>query len=100
MHRQARRLQKNKWLLLPRVTEAGTAKSLALRQNFAERQAQQLIWEAASRLKAKRLTDFLRIAFGAARLYPLSTSEKVFSEVRQRFLIKSRGNRDEKIEDR
>jgi glycosyltransferase involved in cell wall biosynthesis len=70
MHRRARRLHRDKWLRLPRATQASEEwRNEALRA-FADRATQQMIWEAASRLRVGRAMDSIRLAFEMARLYP------------------------------
>ena len=70
MHRRARRLHRDKWLRLPRSMQAHEEhRSQALRA-FADRATQQMISEAASRFRAGRGIDSIRLAFEMARLYP------------------------------
>lgn len=70
MHRRAHRLHRDKWLRLPRSMEANEEhRSQALRA-FANRATQQMISEAASRYRAGRAIDSIRLAFEMARLYP------------------------------
>ena len=45
-------------------------------RTFDERAIQQMIWAAASRLKARRPVDFVRLAFQMARLYPFAAVRK------------------------
>ena len=47
-----------------------------LARTFEERAIQQMIWAAASRLKAGRPVDFVRLAFQMARLYPFAAVRK------------------------
>lgn len=78
MHRQISRLHKNKWENLPRVLAASENRRHDLLQGFAERAAQQLLWEAASRLKKREdLRGFFRIVSTVTRLYPLRAARKL-----------------------
>jgi glycosyltransferase involved in cell wall biosynthesis len=79
MHRRAHRLHRDKWLRLPRAVEAGAARRREAARAFADCASQQLVWEAAARLKAKRLPDFARVALTAARMYPIGVSRKILS---------------------
>ncbi|HEY2973046.1 MAG TPA: glycosyltransferase family A protein [Pyrinomonadaceae bacterium] len=70
MHRRAHRLHRDKWLRLPRSMEAHAEhRSQALRA-FADHATQQMISETASRYRAGRAIDSIRLAFEIARLYP------------------------------
>lgn len=86
LHRQARRLHGEKWLRLPRAAGAGTARRRAAAQAFAENQAQQLLWEAAAGLKAGAASDFLRVAFAGASMYPLRLCRKALGEAAKHLL--------------
>ena len=70
MHRRAHRLHRDKWLRLPRSMEAGEERRNQARRAFADRATQQMISEAASRFRAGRGIDSIRLAFEMARLYP------------------------------
>ena len=83
MHRQARRLHRDKWLRLPRAVEAGAARRRETARAFAERASQQLVWEAAARLKARCLRDFVRVALAGASMYPVGISRRVLSASRR-----------------
>ncbi len=87
MHRQARRLHKNKWLRLPRVARAGTARRRQAARAFADCASQQLVWQAAAMLKAKRLPDFVRVTLAGARMYPVRVSRKIISASTKLVLI-------------
>jgi len=79
LHREARRLFKNKWLRLPRAIEAGAARRGKVSRDFAARASQQLVWTAGSRLKAGMLFESVQVALAGARLYPLEMSKSILS---------------------
>ena len=79
LHRQARRLHRDKWLRLPRAVQAGAARRRKAARAFAACASQQLVWEAASRLKAGRVFESTRVALAGARMYPLGVSKKILS---------------------
>jgi hypothetical protein len=83
LHRESRRLHRDKWLRLPRAIEAGAARRREATRAFADCASQQLVWEAAARLKAKRLPDFARVALAGASMYPVGVSRKVLSALRR-----------------
>ncbi|HEY0761447.1 MAG TPA: glycosyltransferase family A protein [Pyrinomonadaceae bacterium] len=70
MHRRAHRLHRDKWLRLPRSLRADEECRNQASRSFADRATQQMISEAASRLRAGRGIDSIRLAFEMARLYP------------------------------
>jgi glycosyltransferase involved in cell wall biosynthesis len=70
MHRRASRLYRHKWLRLPRSIEANEEHRNQALRAFVDRATQQMISEAASRYKAGRAIDSIRLAFEIARLYP------------------------------
>lgn len=70
MHRLARRLHKEKWLRLPRTLAATASRRREIARGFAEHSAQQLIWEAVPRLKARRWRDFARITAALLSMHP------------------------------
>ena len=72
MHRRAHHLHRDKWLRLPRSMEAHEEHRRQALRAFADRAMQQMLWEAASRLRAGRPLDSIRLAFEMARLYPLT----------------------------
>ena len=72
MHRQARRLQTGKWLGLPRAIKAGAIRRRQAARAFAECASQQLVWEAAARLKARSLPDFARVAVASVLIDALA----------------------------
>ena len=92
MHRQARRLHRDKWLHLPRVVEAGAARRREATRAFSACASQQLVWEAAARLKARRLPDFARVALAAACMYPVGVSRKILSSSTWLSLMSGVGN--------
>jgi hypothetical protein len=70
MHRCAHRLQRDKWLRLPRAMEAPEERRNQASRAFANRATQQMISEAASRYRAGRTLDFIRLALELTRLHP------------------------------
>jgi glycosyltransferase involved in cell wall biosynthesis len=89
LHREARRLHRDKWLRLPRAIEAGGARRRKAARDFAARASQELVWEAASRLKAGRVFASAGVALAGARMYPLGVSKKLLSPSTLRSLISS-----------
>ena len=79
LHREARRLHRDKWLRLPRAVDAGAARRREAARAFADCASQQLVWEAAARLKARRLPDFARVALASVRMYPIGVSRRILS---------------------
>jgi glycosyltransferase involved in cell wall biosynthesis len=77
LHREARRLHRDKWLHLPRAIEAGKVRRRAAAHAFANCASQQLVWEAATRWKTGQVSNFVRVAFSAARLYPMRVSRNI-----------------------
>lgn len=92
LHREARRLHRDKWLHLPRAVEAGAARRRAATRAFSDCASQQLVWEAAARLKARRLPDFARVALAAARMYPVGVSRTMLSASTWVSLMSGAGN--------
>ena len=78
LHRRARRLHKEKWLRLPRALAAPSGQRRRAKREFASTAAQQIVWEAASNLKARHLPGFARVAFAGALMYPVGVSRKIF----------------------
>ena len=70
MHRRAHRLHRDKWLRLPRSMEADEEHRSQASRAFANLATQQMISEAASRYRAGRAIDSIRLAFELARLHP------------------------------
>src|SRR6185369_10398815 len=79
LHLRARGLHKDKWLQLPRALAASDNQRRKAKREFASTAAQQLVWEAASNLKARRLPGFARVAFAGALMYPIGVSKKILS---------------------
>jgi len=92
MHRQARRMHKDKWLRLPRAVEAGALRRREVTRAFIDRAAQQLVWEAAARLKVKRFPDFARVALAGVCMYPIGTVRRILSASTWQSLISGLGN--------
>ena len=80
LHRLAQRLHREKWLQLPRAVEAGALRRRQIARAFAERAAQQLLWEGAANLKSKRFREFARVALASARLHPIGMSKTILSQ--------------------
>ena len=70
MHRRAHRLHRDKWLRLPRSMEADEERRNQALRAFSDRAAQQMISEAAARIRIGRGMDAIRIALEVMRLYP------------------------------
>ena len=79
LHCEARRLHRDKWLRLPRAVEAGATRRRAAAREFADAASQQMVWEAADRLKGRHLRDFARVLLTGARMYPLGVTRKFLS---------------------
>jgi glycosyltransferase involved in cell wall biosynthesis len=79
LHRLARRLHREKWMRLPRAAGAGAGARREAARSFAERESQLLVWEAAEGLKAGGLRAFMRVAFAAARMYPVGFGRKALA---------------------
>jgi len=78
MHRCAHRLQRDKWLRLPRAMEAPEERRNQASRAFADRATQQMIWEASSRFRAHRAIDSIRLALEVVRLYPRAAVRHAF----------------------
>ena len=79
LHLRARELHKDKWMRLPRALAASNDQRRKAKHEFASTAAQQLVWEAASNLKARRVAGFARVAFAGALMYPIGVSKKILS---------------------
>jgi len=79
LHLRARDLHKDKWLQLPRALAASSDRRRKAKHEFASTAAQQLVWEAASNLKARRVGGFARVALAGTFMYPIGVSRKIFS---------------------
>lgn len=90
LHSEARRLHRQKWLRLPRAIQAGAARRRAAARAFADTSSQQLVWEAADRLKSRRLLEFARLALAGARMYPVGVTRKFLSTSTKAFAGNSR----------
>lgn len=87
MHNLAQRWHKEKWLNLPRARQATAAQRRECARDFATYSAQQLIWETATRLKARRLRDFMLGAMTLFRMHPLVGSRLALGKPTWRFLF-------------
>jgi cellulose synthase/poly-beta-1,6-N-acetylglucosamine synthase-like glycosyltransferase len=79
LHREAHRLHREKWLRLPRATAATALRRRQVSRQFAERASQELLWAAASRLKAGQILESARVALAGTRTYPLSLTRNLLS---------------------
>ena len=70
MHRRAHRLHRDKWLRLPRAMEADEERRNEAVRAFSDRAAQQMISEAAARIRIGRGIDAIRLVLEVMRLYP------------------------------
>jgi glycosyltransferase involved in cell wall biosynthesis len=89
MHQLARRLHRDKWLQLPRALDVTAERRREIAHDFAAYSAQQMIWESATRLKAHRLRDFMRMTMALFRMYPLVGSRLALGKPTWRFLAAS-----------
>jgi len=78
MYRRAHRLHHDKWLRLPRVVAASEEQRNHAARAFADRATQQMISEAASRFRASRTMDSIRLALEMARLHPRAVVRHAF----------------------
>jgi len=92
LHREARRLHREKWLRLPRAIEAGAQHRRKVARDFAARASQQLVWATASQLKAGRFFDSARVALASARMYPWGITKNILSRSTFRSLISGAEN--------
>ncbi len=92
MHGLMYRLHKDKWMRLPRAT----AQKDDLRHNaaheFAECATQQLIWEAAARLKENRWRSCVQVLFTLVRFYPFVAARKAFRASTWSFVVNGARN--------
>jgi glycosyltransferase involved in cell wall biosynthesis len=79
LHQTARAVHKDKWMRLPRALAANSDQRRKAKYEFKSTAAQQLVWEAASNLRAKHLPGFARVAFAGALMYPVDVSRKILS---------------------
>ena len=79
LHREAHRLHEHKWLRLPLAITASAAQRRKVSRDFAAQASRQLIWAAASRLKAGRILESARVALVGTRMYPLSVTRNILS---------------------
>ena len=87
LHREARRLHRDKWLRLPRAIEGGPEQRREAARAFAARAAQQFVWEAGASLKSKHVSAFARVALAGVRMYPVGVSKKFLSSTTLRSLM-------------
>ena len=79
LHREARRLHRDKWLRLPRATAAPAAQRRKAARDFASHASQQLVWSAGARLKAGRFFDSAKITLAGTRMYPVSLPKHILN---------------------
>jgi glycosyltransferase involved in cell wall biosynthesis len=79
IHREAHRLHKYKWLRLPRAAAMSALQRREVTREFAARASQQLLWAAATRLKAGRIIESSRVALAGTRMYPVSLTRNLLS---------------------
>jgi glycosyltransferase involved in cell wall biosynthesis len=92
LHQRARALHKDKWMQLPRALAASHHQRRKAKHEFASTAAQQLVWEAASNLKARRVAGFARVAFAGALMYPVGVSRKILNTKTVRALLTWKGS--------
>lgn len=90
MHRTAGRLHRKKWLGLPRSLQLQASVRRDIAHAYAGHVSDQLVWEAAARIKARRLRDFARVIWALLAMHPLVGSKKAFSAATFRFLEAAR----------
>jgi glycosyltransferase involved in cell wall biosynthesis len=79
LHREARRLHKDKWLKLPRASAVHAAQRRKAARDFASHASQQLIWSAGGRLKAGKFFESAKMALAGTRMYPISLTRHILS---------------------
>jgi glycosyltransferase involved in cell wall biosynthesis len=79
LHFETRRLHRDKWLRLPRALAASPEQRRQVKRDFVAHASQQLVWQAASNLKARRLAAFAQVTLASARMYPLGVSKRILS---------------------
>jgi glycosyltransferase involved in cell wall biosynthesis len=79
LHREARRLHKDKWLRLPRASAVSAAQRRKVSRDFAAHASQQLLWCAGARLKAGRFFESARVTLAGAGIYPMSLTRHIVS---------------------
>lgn len=79
MHRTARRLHREKWLRLPRSSRLHRDARREITHAYVNHVADQLIWEAAARMKALRLREFARVTWALLEMHPVVGSKKAVS---------------------
>lgn len=91
MHLVARRLHREKWLRLPRSLKIRAGERRKIGHAYIEHATEQLIWEAAARIKAHRLRDAARVAWAMFGMYPIVGSKKVLSVSIRRLMKRLNG---------
>ena len=79
LHREARRLHRDKWLKLPRAAAAPAAQRRKVARDFASHASQQLVWSAGARLKSGMFFESAKMTVSATRMYPLSLTRRILS---------------------
>ena len=90
LHLTARRLHREKWLGLPRSSQLHARVRRDIAHAYAGHVSDQLIWEAAARIKARRLRDSARVIRTLLEMHPLVGSKKALSTATFRFLKAAR----------
>ena len=79
LHRKAHRWHRDRWLRLPRAIAVDSLQRRKVSRQFAERASQQLLWAAASRLKAGCVLESTRVGLAGLRMYPLGMIKNILS---------------------
>jgi len=79
LHREARRLHRDKWLKLPRASAEHAAQRRQAARDFASHASQQLVWSAGARLKAGKFVESAKMTLAGTRMYPISLPRQVLS---------------------
>ena len=79
LHREARRLHRDKWLKLPRATAVHAEKRRKAARDFASHASQQLVWSAGARLKSGMFFESAKITLAGTRMYPLRLTRHILS---------------------
>ncbi|HET6976109.1 MAG TPA: glycosyltransferase [Pyrinomonadaceae bacterium] len=79
LHREARRLHRDKWLKLPRASAVHATERRRAARDFASHASQQLVWSAGARLKAGMFFESVKMTLAGTRMYPLSLTRHLLS---------------------
>jgi Glycosyl transferase family 2 len=86
LHREARRLHRDKWLKLPRASAAHAAQRRKAARDFASHASQQLVWSAGARLKAGMFFESAKMTLAGTRMYPIRLTRHLLSFTTLRLL--------------